>query len=168
MLQRQNILRMFLFIVFFSIGASALSVSILCDDLVRYYRNNQLLKAAEESLRRLEVLNADYGALLEQLQKDPNAVERIAPATLGTEPEAEDTIYPKATAEQLAAVREVLREEVSHGIGGPAMPNWLVRCSKAPQRIILFLAGGFLILISFICFGSVSRKANKEGFNSVG
>jgi len=168
MLQRQNILRTFLFIVFFSIGAAALSVSILCGDLVRYYRNNQLLRAAEESLRRLEALNADYGALLEQLEKEPNAVKRIAPATLGTEPEAEDTIYPKATAEQLAAVREALREEAGHGIGGPAMPNWLVRCSEAPQRIILFLAGAFLILISFICFGSVSRKANKDGFNRVG
>jgi len=161
MLQRQNILRMVLFIVFFSIGASALSVSILCDDLVRYYRNNQLLKAAEESLRRIEALNADYGALLEQLQKEPNAVKRIAPATLGTEPEAEDTIYPKATAEQLAAVREALREEVSHGIGGPAMPDWLVRCSEAPQRIILFLAGAFLILISFICFGSAKQKSQQ-------
>jgi hypothetical protein len=167
-MRKQNILRTFLFIVFFSIGASALSVSILCDDLVRYYRNNQLLKAAEESLRRLEVLNADYGALLEQLQKEPNAVERIAPATLGTELEAEGTIYPKATAEQLASAKKALSEEASRKVAEPVMPDWLVRCSKPPQRVILFLAGAFLILISFIWFGPVSRKANKDGFNSVG
>jgi hypothetical protein len=157
-MRKQNILRTFLFIVFFSIGASALSVSILCDDLVRYYRNNQLLKAAEESLRRLEVLNADYGALLEQLQKEPNAVERIAPATLGTELEVEGTIYPKATAEQLASAKKALSEEASRKVAEPAMPDWLVRCSKPPQRVILFLAGAFLILISFIWFGPTAAK----------
>jgi len=150
-----------LFIVFFGIGAAALSGSILCEDLVRYYRNNQLLKAAKESLRRLEALNADYDTLLEQLQKDPNAVKRIAPATLGAEPEAEDTIYPKATAEQLAAVREALREEAGHGIGEPAMPDWLVRCSGPARRMILFLAGAFLILISFICFGSAKQEGQQ-------
>ncbi|MHC4571842.1 MAG: hypothetical protein ACYS0C_07185 [Planctomycetota bacterium] len=102
-MRRQNILRTLLFIVFFSIGAAALSGSILCDDLVRYYRSRQLLKAEEESLSRLETLNSDYEELLQQLEKEPNAVKRIAPVTLGAEPEAGDTIYPKATEEQLAA-----------------------------------------------------------------
>jgi hypothetical protein len=161
-MRRQNILRTVLFIVFFSIGAAALSGSILCDDLVRYYRNNQLLKAVEESLKRLEALNADYDALLEQLQKDPNAVKRIAPATLGTEPEAEDTIYPKATAEQLASAKKALSEEASRKVAEPEMPDWLVRCSKPPQRVILFLAGSFLILISFICFGAAKQDSQEE------
>jgi len=162
MLQRQNILRTLLFIVFFSIGAAALSGSILCDDLVRYYRNRQLLKAAEESLRRLETLNADYEALLQQLQEDPNAVKRIAPVTLGTEPEEEDTIYPKATAEQLAAAKKALREEAGLGAAEPEMPGWLMRCSEPAQRIILFLAGAFLILISFICFGAAGQRSQEQ------
>ena len=67
-MQRQNILRTLLFAVFFSIGTAALAGSILRDDLLRYYRNKQLLRSAEETLNKLESLNADYDALLKQLE----------------------------------------------------------------------------------------------------
>ena len=153
---------MFLFVVFFSIGAAALSGSILCNDLLRYYRNKQLLKTAEVSLNQLESLNTDYDALLQQLQKDPNFVRRIAPATLGTEPEDANTVYPKATTEQLAAARKVLTEDSSQQSTEPIIPDWITRCSEPPQRVVLFLAGAFLILISFICFGPAKPRP-KEG-----
>ena len=90
-MSRQNILRILLFVVFFSTGAAALSTALLCDDLFRYYHDRQVLKRAEESLVQLKSLNADYDALLAKLRKDPNFIERIAPATLGTEPGGEDT-----------------------------------------------------------------------------
>jgi len=45
-MQGQNIIRAILFVVFFSVGAASLGASVLCDDLVEYYRNRQLLKAA--------------------------------------------------------------------------------------------------------------------------
>lgn len=162
MLQRQNILRTLLFVVFFSIGAAVLSGSILCGDLLRYYRNRKLLKTAEESLGRLKMLNADYDALLEQLQTDPNVIKRIAPATLGTEPADSDTIYPKATAEQLAAARRALAGDSSRQLAEPEVADWLTRCSRLPQRIILFLAGAFLILISFVCFGPAKQGRRAE------
>jgi len=110
-MRSQYILRTFLFVVFFSVGAAALSSSILCGDLLQYYHNKQLLKAAEDSLNRLESLNTDYDVLLQQLQKDPNLIKRIAPATLGIEQEGEDTIYPKVTPEQLDAARKALTED---------------------------------------------------------
>ncbi len=154
-------MRTLLFIVFFSIGAAALSVSIFFDDLLRYYHNRQLLKITETSLTRLESLNADYDALLQQLGKDPNFIERIAPATLGTEPADANAIYPKATPEQLAAARQVLTEETSQQYAKPEIPDWITRCSKPRRRIILFLAGAFLILISFVWFGGVRRLARK-------
>jgi cell division protein FtsB len=173
-MRRQNILRTLLFLVFFSIGAAALSGSILCDDLLRYYQNKQLLKAEEESLKRLETLNTDYEALLQQLEKEPNAIKRIAPATLGTEPETEDTVYPEATDEQLTAARKTFSEEANgipnskngvwrpgHKAAQPEMPRWLMRCIEPPQRVILFLAGAFLILISFICFGAAKKNGQE-------
>lgn len=157
-MREQNILRTLLFVVFFSIGAAVVSGSILCDDLLRYYHNKQLLKKTEESLKQLESLNADYNALLGQLQNDPDFASRIAPATLGTEPKDADTIYPKVTAEQLAAARKALMADSNRQSGEPAIPDWIVRCSKRPQRIALFLAGGFLILISFVWFGPAKQK----------
>lgn len=161
-MRRQDILRMLLFVVFFSVGAAALSGSILCDDLLRYYNSRQLLKSTEESLGQLKSLNADYDALLEQLQKDPSLVKRIAPATLGTEPADAGAIYPKATAEQLAAARKALTEELNQQPAESIMPDWIVRCSEPHRRIILLLAGAFLILISFIWFGPAKQAGQKE------
>jgi hypothetical protein len=162
MLQRQNILRTLLFVVFFSIGTAALAGSILRDDLLRYYRNKQLLRSAEESLSRLESLNADYDALLRQLEENPSLLERIAPATLGTEPADANTVYPKVTAEQLDAARKVLAEDLEQQPSRAEMPDWIARCSEPSKRIILFLAGALLILISFICFGPAKHRPCKQ------
>lgn len=161
-MQGQNIIQAFLFVVFFSIGAAAMSGSILCDDLLQYYHNRQLLKTAGESLNWLESLNTDYDALLQQLREDPNLVKRIAPAALGTEPEDEDTIYPKAIAEQLAVAKKALTESSNHKIAEPVVSGWISRCSKPLRRTILFLAGAFLVLISFVWFGPARQRSQEE------
>ena len=158
-MQRQNILRTLLFVVFFSIGIAALAGAILCDDLLRYYRDKQLLRSAEESLNKLESLNADYDALLKQLEENPSLLERIAPATLGTEPADANTVYPKVTAEQLDATRKVLAEDLEQQSSVIEIPGWVVRCNEPSRRITLFLAGALLILISFMCFGTAEKKA---------
>jgi hypothetical protein len=160
-MRRQNILRTFLFVIFFSIGATALSGSILCDDLVRYYHNRQQLKEKEELSNRLKSLNAEYDSLLQNLEKDPNLLERIAPLVLGTGGNDANTIYPKATEELLEAVKKALEEDSSQQSTEPMMPDWLIRCSEPRRRIILFFSGAFLVLISFICLGS-AKEASKE------
>jgi len=152
----------FLFVVFFSIGAAALSGSILCADLLQYYHNKGLLKAEEELSTRLKSLNADYDALLQQLRDDPNLIERIALVTLGKEADDANTIYPKATAEQLAAARKALTEETSSKPAETTLPLWLTRCREPRRRTMLFFAGAGLILISFICFGPAKEKTREE------
>ncbi len=149
---RQNIIRALLFVVFFSIGAATLGGSMLCDDLLRYYHNKQILDDQEKISRQLESLNADYDALLKQIEEDPNFARRVAPATLGVEPNDADTVYPKATTRQLAAARKALMDNFGKEQDKPAMPRWLTRCSQPHRRIGLFLCGAGLILISFICF----------------
>lgn len=162
-MRRQNILRTLLFIIFFGIGGAALSGSILCDDLVRYYHNRQLLRAKEELLNRLELLNTDYDALLQNLEKDPNLLERIAPLVLGVERNDANTIYPKATEELLEAVMKALEEDLGQQSAESKMPAWLVRCSEPTRRVILFLVGAFLVLISFIWLGSAkSDRSDRE------
>jgi hypothetical protein len=151
-----------LFVIFFSIGAASLGVSILCDDLVQYYRNRQLLRVTQQSVNRLESLNTDYDILLEQLEKDPNLVKRLAPATLGTEPEDTNAVYPRAAREQLTAAHEALTKNQNGQSTGPMLPEWLTRCSEPRRRITLFVAGSVLILISFTCFAPVRQSPTKE------
>jgi hypothetical protein len=152
-MQGRKIIQAVLFFLFFSIGAASLSSSILCDDLIRYFQNKHLLKTAHESLDRLESLNSDYDVLLELLKEDPNLiVERLAPATFGTKDDDPNTVYPRARSQQLAAARKALMEESKGQPTEAAMPQWLRRCSKPRNRILLFISGVVLVLISFVCF----------------
>jgi len=151
-MQRQGILHLFFFVVFFSIGAAALGGAVLCDDLIQYCRNKALVREAEASLKRLESLNAEYDALLQELEKDPNLLQRIVPVTLGTEPNDPNTVYPKARAGELAVARKALVAEAGQEPAAPAIPVWLQRCSDPPKRIVLFIAGASLVLIALVCF----------------
>ena len=152
-MQGRKFIQAVLFFLFFSIGAASLSSSILCDDLIRYYQNRQLLKTTQNSLNRLESLNTDYDVLLKRLKEDPNLViERLAPATFGTESEDPNTVYPRATSRQLAAAHKALMEESNRKPAEVAMPLWLRRCSEPRNRILLFVSGVVLVLISFVCF----------------
>ena len=161
-MQGRNVIRTILFAIFFSIGAASLGVSILCDDLVQYYRNRQLLKVTQQSVNRLKSLNTDYDILLEQLEKDPNLVKRLAPAALGTEPEDANAVYPRATPEQLAAARRALMKDPNDQSDGAMLPEWLTRCSEPRRRTTLFIAGSVLILISLTCFAPARQSPTKE------
>jgi len=152
-MQGRKVIQLVLFVLFFSIGAASLSSSILCDDLIKYYQNKQLLREDQESLDRLKSLNADYDVLLERLEEDPNLViERLAPATLGTKTEDANMVYPRARSRQLAAARKALMEESNGQSTEVAMPQWLKRCSESRNRMLLFVSGVVLVLISFVCF----------------
>jgi hypothetical protein len=161
-MQTGNVIRAALFVLFFSIGAAALSAAILCDDLIQYYRNRELLNAAQESLDQLKLLNNDYDALLSQLENDPNLVKRITRVTLATESEDPNTVYPKATEELLAAARRVLAEDPNRQSVDSVMPAWLSRCGEPRRRMMLLFFGVALILTSFICFGPAKRTPEKQ------
>jgi hypothetical protein len=158
----QNVIRTLLFVVFFSMAGATLSISVLCDDLVRYYQNKHFLKTAEQSLGRLKSLNADYDALLESIEKDPELLKRIAPATLGVSPADPNVIYPKVQAEQLAAARKALSEDAEPNQAEPKIPKWLERCSSPRRRGALFAASAALIVVSFTCFRPVKQIAGKQ------
>jgi len=162
-MQGRKVIQAVLFFLFFSIGAASLSSSILCDDLIQYYQNKQLLRTAQESLERLESLNTDYDVLLERLEEDPNLViDRLAPATFGTESEDPNTVYPRARSRQLAAARKALMEESNGQSAEAAMPQWLRRCSEPRNRMLLFISGVVLVLISFVSFRPAQQAFEKE------
>jgi hypothetical protein len=153
LLEMKKFVRFFWFVIFFSAGAGALSLSILAADLMHYYQNRHLLKQSQDYHTKLESLNTDYDILLQQLENDPNIIKRIAPATLGTGPADTESISPKVTPQQLEMAREVLKYTDTKQAEQSPIPNWLQRTIDPRRRTVLFLAGAFLILIAFIWFG---------------
>jgi hypothetical protein len=153
-MQPYGILRFLVFCVFFTAGAVALGGAVLCDDFIQYCRNQHLLRQADLSIRRLQALNADYDALLEQLESNPDLFKRIAPVTLGTRLADSNAIYPRARAQELAIARKALTDQANEQPAEAAIPLWLQRSSEPAKRIVLFVAGASLILISMVCFTS--------------
>ncbi len=160
-MQSQDVVHFFLFVIFFSIGATALGGAVLCDDLILYCQNKQRIEEAELSLERLASLSDEYDALLANLQSDPNLLKRIAPATLGTEPEDPNVVYPRVKARELAMAQKALIEESEKELNGPAVPKWLERCSEPRRKMGLFIAGAGLVLISLVFF-TRSSKAERS------
>jgi len=158
-MQSQGVLHFLFFVVFFSVGAATLGGAVLCDDLILYCHNQQLLSAAERSLERLDSLNREYDALLAQLESDPNLLKRIAPATLGTAPEDPNAVYPKTKARELALARKALLELAGEKKPADPVPAWLQRCSDPSRKLGLFVAGAGLVLISLVFFTPKQDKA---------
>ena len=153
-MKSESILRLFCFILFFTIGLGGLGVSILCDDLLLYYQNKQVLADSEKTLEKLKGLNEDYDVLLGQIKNDSNFVDRIATITLGTKAKSDpNTAYPQVKAELLDSARKAISEEKGSSDTNK-LPAWLERCSDSKRRTALFLAAMFLILVSFMFFGS--------------
>ena len=159
---KRNVTQTVLFVIFFSVGAASLGSAVLCEDLVQYYQNKRSLKAAQESLARLESLNTDYDVLLHLQAEDPNFVKRLAPTTPGSESEDANTVYPRATPEELAAARRALMTDPEKLVAEPVLPEWLSRCSEPLQRIVLFISGIVLIITSLVCFEPKKKNSETE------
>ena len=157
-MQRHSILRFLVFVVFFSSGAAALGGAVLCDDFIQYCRNRQLIGEAQRAVHRLESLNTEYDVLLEQLESNPDLLKRIAPVALGAEPNDPNTVYPKARAKELALARRAVMDQADKDPAEATVPMWLQRCSDPPKRIVLFISGASLILISMVCFTAGERE----------
>jgi len=151
-MQKQNLLHSIFFVIFFSIGILALTISILCKELLQYYEHHQILKRQLIITEKLKSLDRDYQALLKNIENDPNFAKRIVPATLGTEPDQPDTLFPKPTPQQLEAAKKALIKNSQRQEDREHVPLWIKRCCRPVRRTILFIAGSVLIIISFVCF----------------
>ena len=154
-------IRTVIFIIFFTIGLIAVSVSALIPDLDQYYQLKAKLVATEKKNDKLQDLVAETDLMIENLSSDPNAADRLAMVTLGYEPNSPETAFPKPKAKTLILARQALKA-ASHVKDEPvALPAWITRISAPNMRWTLFFAGAALIIISFTCFGP-RRNTNYE------
>jgi hypothetical protein len=158
-MHRQDVLHILVFVVFFGIGAVALGGSVLCEDLIRYCRDKNAIRESQRSIERLNSLNKEYDALLEQLDKDPDLLKRIATPALGKEPNDPDTAYPRTKTQELQIARQALLDQSGQDPPASEVPQWLLRCAEPRRRIALFVAGASLIIISLVCFTPESKHA---------
>ena len=142
------------FCLFVGAGLAALTVSILANELLELYQYRVELQKNEEVNRRLQKLSAEYQAIIEQIENDPNILARLAGVGLGTEPDSIDTAYPQVPEHTRLTAEKILLEQRQSGTDEPAPPPWLLRCNEPLARTIMFLCSAGLIIVSFICFGT--------------
>ena len=156
MTRTSAILRAFLFMVFFAVGLATLVVSMLAGELLDQYIARGQLKRIEKTIARTETLITDYDVVLQQLETNPDITDRLARVTLGAKPESNQIAYPKSTEKYRQAAKNVLLESFSkdEDEDEQIVPDWVIRCCRPLPRVILFLAGGGLVIISFACFAA--------------
>ncbi len=155
------VLRFVLFCIFFSIGASAIVLSILTDEIQQLYDGRAVLQKQQADNDKIAVLIDDYDGQIRFINQDPNVLQRLERSTFGTEPVAEDTAFPRASDERLEAARKALLEEMDTKQDSPT-PGWLQRCTQPRFRQSLFIAGAGLVLITFIFFGTPAKIIKKS------
>lgn len=159
---KSNVTQTILFVIFFSVGAASLGSAVLCEDLIQYYQNKRKLKTEQESVARLESLNTDYDMLLHLHAEDPNLVKRLAPDIPGSESEDANTVYPRATPQELVAAHRALMTDLDQQSPEPVLPKWLSRCSNPISRLVLFISGIVLIITSLVCFEPKKKNSETE------
>lgn len=161
-----NFTKLIFFTIFFSIGTAALTTAVLYQDLLRYYQYNYLLRQAEQSLTNLKELNEEYEELLNNLQADPQMLDRAAMAVLGLKPDDPNSVYPKASPEQVAAAKQALSQASEDKFDQPQIPVWLERIGEPRKRLSLFLTGGALVILAFVGFGTFKKPDEKTANHS--
>jgi len=137
---------------FITIGLAAVALSLLSNELLQDYQRRRVHNAQKLVVEKLSALNADYKALLEKIDSDPNITRRLLPATLGIDYREPNTAYPELNAEYLAAAKKSLETGTTDWTIEPQIPAWLKRTNKPLSRTFLFLAGSCLVLIGLVCF----------------
>ncbi len=155
-------LRYLFFCLFFTVGAAAVTLSILADEIMQHYRGRMVLDETIDENQRLRELNAQADVQIEMLESDPNLVSRFEALTFRREPFAEDTVFPKPDDSVETAAETALRDGFDRRTENTQIPLWLERIAVENYRLSLFLAGCGLIITCFIFFGTEKRTLKSQ------
>ncbi len=153
-----SLLRYVLFCLFFTVGASAIVLSILAEELIDYYRTRDLPSRIEDGNQKLRDLASRYDQQIEQIRSDPEILQKLGSIIFRTNTTPENTVAPIASEEQLSAAREAMLKKIETDSEPSMLPRWLLRVSDPvngiKNRLMIFLSGMGEILVTFIFFGS--------------
>ena len=160
-----SVIRYFLFCVFFSVGAGAIALSIVADEVGIYYNNRLEHERLIAQNERIKGLISDYEAQIRYIENEPNRLSVLERLTFGNGGGEDSVSYPKASLKELTAASKSIAKEIE-GSGEGEIPMWVQRCSVAKNRRVLFFAGAGLVLITFIFFGTPGRRRPIEMNNA--
>ena len=159
----ENIFRLVFFLVFSAIGICAVALAVLGPEWKNLYQLNSAVRQIEQSNQKIEEIIKDHQILSAQISNDANILKRIAPLTLGEQPEGPNQPVAKITADTLARAKAILeQQQTQDNSDSPEVPKWLQRCTTVDGRIILFTAGSGLVVVSFACFGVKKSNIKNE------
>jgi hypothetical protein len=158
-MRKEPFLRILFFVIFSCLGIAAISLSMLAQEWIDLYTINSKLHKVEQTNRKIEVLNRDHQSLIDSINNDPNMLKRLDTIVLGTASAEANIPVPDITEQQLQKVKAILAETDSEEPPETGPPRWLQRCGQRRYRLIMFIAGAGLILVSFTCFGKFKTKS---------
>jgi TolA-binding protein len=149
--------RALFFSLFSAIGLFSLALATLGPEWKNLYKVKSATKQVEQNNGRIEQLLEDHEVLIGRINKDPEMLKRLAPVTLGEKSRDANQPDVKMTADTLDRAKEALAEstdEENPKGSEQEIPVWLQRATSDQSRMVLFVAGGGLVLVSFVCFGA--------------
>lgn len=161
-----SIVRYLFFCIFFAVGASAIALSILSDEIVQNYKNTEHLKLIEENSQEIERLIKAYDLELEQVKNDPEILERLSRRILGTGSDnGGGGADPMAARQELRIATEILKRNSDPNEATPMLRTYAQRATQKHVKKGLFLLGSGLILTAFIFFGEPKQKGQEQTGN---
>ena len=156
-----SILRYLFFCIFFVLGASAITLSILSDEITQNYKNIENLNLIEENSEKLERLIKAYDLQIEQVMNDPEILERLSRRIV--EGVGAD---PVATRQELRIATEILNPPSDPNEAVPLLRTYAERATRQHVKQGLFFSGAGLILIAFTFFGAPKQKEEEQTENA--
>ena len=153
-----RIVRYILFCLFFAVGAGAVALAVLADEIRDYCQGGVLLAETLAENEDIRFLTVEYAAQIDEIRKDPNILGRLERVTLGRRGDAEETVFPTASEKLLTEAGTAVLEDLQADRPVYKIPTWVERISEPNIRYSLFFAGAGLVLVTFIFFGAPAKK----------
>jgi len=157
-----GLVRYVLFCLFFAVGAGAVALAVLADEIRDYCQGSSLLAETLTENEDIQFLTIEYAAQIDEIRKDPNIVGRLERVTLGRQPDEADTAFPTASEKLLSEAGSAVLKGLRTDSPARRIPAWVSRISEPNIRYSLFFAGAGLVLVTFIFFGAPPKKATED------